>query len=178
MELSKLPNTNTKARKRVGRGYGSGRGGHTSGRGHKGQKARGSIGLFFQGTKFKKSLIKRLPLVRGKGKLSPKTGSVIIDLEALRAFKANELVSFETLQEKGILSKKLPKNTPVKILGNSPLEVSLNVALPVSKKAEEKIQKAGGRVIEPGSGVAVKKEVKKEKENKGKEKKETKEKNG
>ena len=71
MDLSSLPKITKRAAKRVGRGYGSGKGGHTSGRGSKGQKARGKLPLTFEGTKVKKSLIKRLPLQRGKGKLKP-----------------------------------------------------------------------------------------------------------
>jgi large subunit ribosomal protein L15 len=66
--MLKLPKIKTKSKKRVGRGYGSGKGGHTVGRGQKGQKARGSMGILFEGFKVKKSLIKRLPLKRGKGK--------------------------------------------------------------------------------------------------------------
>ena len=54
--------------KRLGRGYGSGKGGHTSGGGQKGQKARGSVNILFEGYKVKKSFFKRLPLLRGKGK--------------------------------------------------------------------------------------------------------------
>lgn len=67
-----LPAIKRKSKKRVGRGYGSGKGGHTSGRGQKGQKARGKISPLFEGTKVKKSLIQRLPLQRGKGKFKPK----------------------------------------------------------------------------------------------------------
>lgn len=51
---------------------GSGKGSHTVGRGQKGQKARGSVGVLFEGVKMKKSLLKRLPLMRGKGKFHPK----------------------------------------------------------------------------------------------------------
>lgn len=47
---------------------GSGKGSHTSGRGQKGQKSRGKIHVLFEGMKMKKSLLKRLPLMRGKGK--------------------------------------------------------------------------------------------------------------
>ncbi|KKU09324.1 MAG: 50S ribosomal protein L15 [Candidatus Woesebacteria bacterium GW2011_GWB1_45_5] len=67
-----LPKVVMKSKKRVGRGIGSGRGGHTSGRGQKGQRSRGKIGILFEGVKTKKSLLKRLPLMRGKGKFHPK----------------------------------------------------------------------------------------------------------
>jgi large subunit ribosomal protein L15 len=69
MNLSSLPKIVSKKQKRVGRGMGSGVGSHTTGRGNKGQKARERVHIMFEGTKFKKSLIKRLPYQRGKGKL-------------------------------------------------------------------------------------------------------------
>lgn len=72
MMLNTLTAIVTKSKKRAGRGLGSGKGGHTVGRGQKGQKTRGKISPLFEGTKVKKSLLKRLPLLRGKGKLKPK----------------------------------------------------------------------------------------------------------
>lgn len=51
---------------------GSGKGSHTVGRGQKGQKSRGSVPVIFEGMKMKKSLIKRLPKMRGKGIFGPK----------------------------------------------------------------------------------------------------------
>jgi len=147
MNLSQLPKTTQKGKKRIGRGGGSGRGGHTSTRGAKGQKARSSVGLFFEGTKFKKSLLKRLPLLRGKGKLKPrKNARVVINLKYLNFFKANEEVNRETLKSKGILAKDFPDNVEVKILGDGQIGVPLTVFLPVSKGAREKIEKAGGKV--------------------------------
>ena len=71
-----LPKVVTKSKKRVGRGRGSGKGGHTVGRGQKGQKTRGKIAVLFEGMKVKKSLLKRLPLARGKGKFHPKRNKV------------------------------------------------------------------------------------------------------
>ena len=65
ISLHQLPPTTSRGKKRVGRGYGSGKGGHTTGRGNKGAKARGKIGLLFSGTKIKKGWLKRWPLWRG-----------------------------------------------------------------------------------------------------------------
>lgn len=159
MKLGQLPKMNTKKNKRVGRGHGSGRGGHTSGRGAKGQKARSEVGLLFEGTKFKKSLIKRLPLYRGKNKFRPsKRPSLVVNLKYLQLFKKDEEVSLKTLQEKGIISKDLPKDSEVKILGEGELSVSLTILLPVSKSARVKIEKAGGKVLEEKM-VKTKKEV-------------------
>lgn len=61
--------------KRLGRGYGSGKGGHTSGRGQKGQKSRTKIHILFEGLKVKKSTLKKFPLLRGKGKFLAKAKS-------------------------------------------------------------------------------------------------------
>ncbi len=70
--MIRLPKVVAKSKKRVGRGMGSGKGSHTVGRGQKGQKTRRKIGVIFEGVKMKKSLLKRLPLMRGKGKFHPK----------------------------------------------------------------------------------------------------------
>jgi ribosomal protein L15 len=69
-----LPKVVRRPKKRLGRGIGSGKGGHTSSRGQKGQKSRGKIGVLFEGMKVKKSLLKRLPKMRGKGKFFSKLG--------------------------------------------------------------------------------------------------------
>ena len=60
------------SKKRIGRGGGSGKGSHTVGKGQKGQKSREKVSINFFGTKMKKSLLKRLPFQRGKGRLKPK----------------------------------------------------------------------------------------------------------
>lgn len=72
MKNFKLPKIVSPRRKRVGRGRGSGKGSHTVGRGQKGQKARGKVGVIFEGMKMKKSFLKRLPKARGKGKFHAK----------------------------------------------------------------------------------------------------------
>lgn len=149
MNLNTLPKATRKGKKRVGRGYGSGRGGHTSTRGAKGQKSRGKIGLFFQGTKLKKSWLKRLPLARGKGKLKSKKGSVaVVNLKYLNLFGKDEEVNLASLKTKGILPKNFPEEGAVKILGEGEIKVPLVVSLPVSQGAKAKVEKAGGRVKE------------------------------
>lgn len=72
--MTKLPKVVAKSKKRLGRGMGSGKGSHTSSRGQKGQKSRGTIGVLFEGMKVRKSYLKRLPLMRGKGKFHAKKG--------------------------------------------------------------------------------------------------------
>lgn len=132
-------------RKRVGRGYGSGRGGHTSGRGTKGQKARGSVGILFEGVKVRKSLIHRLPFQRGKGKFKAHPKPLIVKLEALNILKNGSEVTIETLSEAGIVRLAEAKAYGVKILGDGKLQKKLMVHLPTSKSAAEKISKAGGK---------------------------------
>lgn len=146
--LSQLAKTTTKSGKRIGRGHGSGRGGHTSTRGHKGQKARQNIGLFFEGTKFKKSLLKKLPLYRGKGKFKSRNNApFIVNLKYLNLFKEGDKVDLVSLQTKGVLEKKLPVGAKVKILGEGELKFGLKVYLPCSKQAADKIKKAGGEIL-------------------------------
>lgn len=59
MDLSNLTKITRRAKKRVGRGYGSGKGGHTTGRGAKGQKVRSSLRPTFEGGQL--PLVRRLP---------------------------------------------------------------------------------------------------------------------
>lgn len=147
MKLSQLPKTTTRPKKRVGRGYGSGKGGHTVGRGAKGTKARGKIALIFEGTKIKKSFLKRLPLQRGKGKLKPlKPGPVIVNVKHLNLLPKNSPVDITTLAKYKIVDEKEAKIFGVKILGDGELKVPLKVQLPCSKGAAAKIEKAGGKV--------------------------------
>lgn len=145
ISLSSLSTTKTRRKpKRVGRGYGSGKGGHTTGRGSKGHKARGKVKLTFDGTKIKKSWLKRLPLWRGKGKLKGGEEAVVIDLEQLnKHYKSGEEVNFKTLVKKGLLS---PKVKVVKILSQGKLEKKLTVTLSTSAKAKKEIIKAGGKI--------------------------------
>lgn len=147
MDLSTLEKIIVKPKKRVGRGHGSGRGGHTSGRGHKGQKARGKIGLIFEGTKLKKSWVRRLPKVRGKGKFKSVGKREVVNVGQLAVFKSGEKVNFETLKGKGVI-KELKNPALVKILSGGEIKSALKVFLPCSKKAAEKIKAAGGEVFE------------------------------
>lgn len=132
--------------KRLGRGYGSGKGGHTSGRGQKGQKSRGSVGILFEGMKMKKSLIKRLPLRRGKGKFLSGKKPLVVNLEVLNILPAGSTVDISALVNAGIVDKGRVKTFGVKILGNGKVEKKFNIALPISKSAAAKVLKAGGKV--------------------------------
>lgn len=143
----KLPKTKIKKTKRRGRGYGSGRGGHTAGRGTKGQKSRSKIGVLFEGIKMKKSFIKRLPLRRGKGKFKAKDKPLIVKLAYLDAVPAGTKVDIEALAKFGIVRKEDALAYGVKILGNGDVKKKLTVLLPISGSAAKRIEKAGGNVV-------------------------------
>lgn len=147
MQLNKLSKTTTKKQKRVGRGIGSGKGGHTSGRGQKGQKTRDKVKLMFEGTKMRKSLIKRLPMMRGKLRLKPQLKNpIILNVKYLNLLKEKTEVTVESLIKNGLVGQEA-KTVGVKILGDGELQRVLTVMLPVSKGARTKIEKAGGKVI-------------------------------
>ena len=143
----KLPKIIKRGKKRLGRGYGSGKGGHTVGRGQKGQKARGKIGILFEGVKMKKSLIKRLPLRRGKGKFKAKNKPLVVNLKALNILPDLSVVDVSLLIDKGIIDRSDAKNYGVKILGDGEIKKKLIIKMPISKKAAQKIKKAGGKVV-------------------------------
>ena len=100
MELHNLPTIVDKKKKIVGRGIGSGKGGHTTGRGNKGQKARERVKIGFEGTKTKKSFIKRLPVLRGRGKFKPwSVKPVIIKTGDLADWPEKTVVNIENLMK-------------------------------------------------------------------------------
>lgn len=144
---TKLPKVNTRKSKRRGRGFGSGRGGHTVGRGMKGQKSRGDLNILFEGVKVKKSQLKRLPLRRGKGRFKAKTKPIIVKLSLLNLFPAGAKVSLDSLVNKGIVRKDDAYKLGVKILGDGDIKKRLTVEVSTSKSAARKIEKAKGKVV-------------------------------
>ncbi|MBI4080191.1 MAG: 50S ribosomal protein L15 [Candidatus Levybacteria bacterium] len=146
MQLSNLPSITKRRKRRLGQGPGSGRG-KTAGRGTKGQKARGSVPLIFEGGAL--PLMKRLPFRRGKEKnKSFKKRPVIINVSALNLLPANATVDTAVLIKHNIVLENDVKLYGVKILGDGTLSVPLTITLPVSKGAKAKIEKAGGLVQE------------------------------
>lgn len=144
MKLSSLTKITKTKQKRLGRGHGSGRG-KTAGRGTKGQNAKGSRPLSFEGGAL--NLIKRLPFMKGKGKnKSFRKGPIIINVKVLNLLKKGTVVDVESLIENRIVDSDYGKKNGVKILGDGDINVALIIKLPVSKGAEKKILKAGGRV--------------------------------
>lgn len=148
MQLNDLKRrTANKTKKRVGRG---GTRGKTSGRGHKGQKARAGGG----GRPEIRDMIKKLPKLRGHGVNRSRTVNAgRVDPEVINVGTLNGLFSDgERITPKLLLSKKLVSRnkgrTPkVKILGNGELSKKFTiVGSEVSKSAKEAIEKAGGTI--------------------------------
>ena len=129
------------AKKRVGRGTGSGTG-KTSGRGSKGQNSRsgGGVRPGFEGGQT--PLFKRLPK-RGFTNMNRKDYA-IVNVEDLNAFKAGATITIDVLQKQGLVKKAYDG---LKILGNGKLEVKLTFkANKFSKSAEKSIVDAGGNI--------------------------------
>lgn len=143
----RLPKVQKNSQKRKGQGYGSGKGGHTSSRGQKGQKSRGSVHILFEGLKVKKSFLKRLPFKRGKGKLLAHGKPMVINLEVLNVLPDGATIDVTSLIKHSIVRKADAEKYGVKILGGGLIFKKFTVKLPVSKSAEEKITKAGGSVM-------------------------------
>jgi len=131
--------------KRVGRGYGSGKGGHTAGRGSKGQKSRSSVHILFEGLKTRKSLLNRIPFRRGKNKFKSKPKPIAISLNQLEKLP-DTVIDKKVLLENGFITKGDLRRFGVKVLSNGKLTKKLIVNLPASKSAKDKIEKAGGKV--------------------------------
>lgn len=144
--MAELPKTVAKKKKRKGRGYGSKKGGHTVGRGQKGQKSRTSLGILFEGVKVKKSLIKRLPQLRGKDKNKSRPGPITLNLTDLSDWPANIKVNVENLVKRALVDEVKARSRGVKILGQGEIKKSLTVEVDTSSSAAKKIEKAGGKV--------------------------------
>ncbi len=146
--LSQLRPTSTKSKKRVGRGYGSGVGGHTCRRGAKGDKARGKTKLTFDGSKIKKGWIKRTPFLRGKHRLISHRTVININLDQLNSwYKNGAKVNRQNLAKAAGIPPFQSASKPIKILSNGEIKKSLTLdKIMLSQKAKEKIIKAGGRV--------------------------------
>ncbi|MDR1733457.1 MAG: 50S ribosomal protein L15 [Oscillospiraceae bacterium] len=139
-DLTAVPGS-TKAKKRVGRGHGSGQG-KTAGYGHKGQKARsGAKRAGFEGGQM--PLQRRVPK-RGFNNIF-RTEYAIINLKTLEEnFEAGAVVDEQAIVDAGLLKKTL---AGIKILGEGELTKPLTIkAAKCSASAKEKIEKAGGTV--------------------------------
>ena len=143
--LSNLPKTKEQRRqaKRQGRGYGSGKGGHYSTRGGKGQKARtgGQPAPWFEGGQT--SITKRMPYVGGF--INHNSNKVFeVNLDDLSKLEFSE----ETITPVLVLEKSYAKGKFdfVKILSKGTVEKALDLkGFAYSERAKQKIEKVGGK---------------------------------
>jgi len=130
------------ARKRVGRGEGSGLG-KTSGRGNKGLKARSGGGTKpgYEGGQM--PLQRRLPK-RGFVNIF-RQETAVVNVKELNRFEAGSVVDAEALRREGLVKGDCPGG--VKLLGNGEITRKLTVKVDrASKSAVEKVVAAGGTV--------------------------------
>ena len=146
MNLNSL-NYKIKTKKiRPGRGIGSGKG-KTSGRGHKGQKARSGVAIkSFEGGQM--PLYRRLPK-RGFNPIK-KHKVAILNLRELQKYiskgKINPKnpINLNELKKNNILKNNVNK---IKLLGNGDIEAKINIEVDyISKSAKEKIEKKGSLI--------------------------------
>ncbi len=143
--LHQLPKTTKRAHKRQGQGYGSGKGGHTSGRGQKGQRTRGGIPLWFEGGQLPQ--IRRFPFIRGKNRFeSLHAETVAINLSALNRLAPDSVVNPKLLYEAGLIGRSDLKKGTIRILGRGEITIPLTIEVYASKQAAQKIEAAGGKV--------------------------------
>lgn len=134
---------NSKKRKRVGRGAGSGKGFHTTGKGTKGQKARTgrSLPYGFEGGQV--PLYKKLPQVSGF-KNPRKKEIYSVPLSYFNRFTDGQVVTPDMLYKSKF--KASPRNG-VKVLSNGNLEKKVIFSkFIISEAAKHKIESAGGKI--------------------------------
>jgi len=146
MQLHELKRkTPNKKKKIIGRG---GTRGKTSGRGHKGQKARAGHRIRPE----IRDIIKKLPKLRGRGvnlntPIDEKPYPINLDI-LNKSFKDGGKVTPASIKDLGIIKTKKGVFPKIKILGTGEIDKKLTIAdCLVSKTAKEKIEKAGGKVL-------------------------------
>src|SRR5437899_2079585 len=151
LNLSSLkPAQSSKARKRIGRGLGSGKGRY-SGRGIKGQKSRSGshkMRAGFEGGQM--PIYMRVGKQRGATSkdampIGPfRTSTAPVNVGSLELFDEGAEVTPEALVERGLIKN---TKTDVKLLGNGELKKKLTIRVhAISATAREKVEKAGGTV--------------------------------
>ena len=134
-------------RKRIGRGIGSGTG-KTSGKGHKGQKARSGVAIKgFEGGQM--PIHRRLPK-RGFNNIN-RVPNVELNLEKIeklidtKVIDPKKVINHKTLIEIGLVKS---ENCKVKLLGKGELKNRINIEVTSSSSAaKEIVEKMGGSVL-------------------------------
>jgi large subunit ribosomal protein L15 len=155
MNLENIPTIKgaTHPTKRLGRGEGSGHG-KTSGKGHKGQKARsgGGIRIGFEGGQM--PLYRKLPR-RGFNNFNFKVSYQLVNVGQLEKLEGDE-VSRKTLIDAGLIRD---NKQGVKLLGDGEVSKAYTVTVcKVSGSAKSKIEAAGGKIFEAAPAAAETKE--------------------
>lgn len=145
MNLSNLTPAigSTNVKRRLGRGVGSGLGGHSSTRGNKGQKAHGNIPVWFEGGQM--PLQRRLPKFGFKNRNRVEYRAVNLDrlqlLVTSGVLDASQPITPASLIQAAVVGK----NERVKVLGGGELTSALTVhAHGFSESARTRIEAAGG----------------------------------
>lgn len=146
MYLENIPKRKDRKRKakRLGRGYGSGVGGHTVGRGSKGQKSRsGHKSLVgFEGGNV--PFYRRIPKNKGFKSRSTVNTQVVNVATISDNFKSGEKITMDTLKERGLIRKNAQE---VKVLAKGEITKKVNIeGVKISPAARDKVEKAGGSV--------------------------------
>jgi large subunit ribosomal protein L15 len=139
----KPPYGSRKKRKRVGRGNGSGHGG-TSCKGAKGQNARsgGGVRPGFEGGQM--PLSRRLPKRGFRNRF--RRDIVILNIEQLKKFTEGSVITEDDLIGSGLVKR---RGDGIKLLGKGKIDYPITLKLcMISRSAREKVEAAGGQIIE------------------------------
>lgn len=147
MDLSNLnaPEPNKKKAKRIGRGQGSGRGGHTVGKGHNGQRSRSGFKekFWFEGGQM--PLQRRIPKWGFNNNFS--TEYVAVNTGTIQLFiehdRLSDTITLDDLRDAGLAGK----NDLIKLLGDGEIEASIDIEVhDASDSAQKKVEDAGGSI--------------------------------
>jgi large subunit ribosomal protein L15 len=126
----------------LGRGYGSGKS-KTAGRGTKGQGARksGSVPLWFEGGQL--PLIKRMPMLRGKGRFNVLEPVAEVKLSAIEKMSA-KVITLDALKLEKVIDTRFKK---AKVIAGGTLSRAVTLqGVPATKSAAAAVTKAGGKL--------------------------------
>ena len=148
MKINEIPSTLISSTKRKRRGRGSGSGlGKTAGRGVKGQKSRSGVSINgFEGGQM--PLYRRLPKRGFKNKFQKKIQT--INFTILQSLISKYNIDSKNIKESELFEKKILNKSKgsLKLLNYGELKDAINIEISsASKKAIEKIEKIGGKII-------------------------------
>lgn len=141
--LSSIKKITDRAAKRLGRGYGSGKGGHTSSRGQKGQKSRtgSKVPLWFEGGSL--PLSKRIPMWRGKGRFKSLHPTAELTLSDLNKIELTD-ITLDSLKLNRVIDRRFKK---AKVISKGKLSKKVNLkGIGVSESAKKEIEALGGTI--------------------------------